>query len=243
MNWIKPDWPLPAYIHAAVTLRSGGVSVGAFATLNPATHVNDDPTHVISNREIIKEMLQLPSEPVWLQQVHGVRVVKADAVNGLESADASYTDQSGVVCAVLTADCLPVLLCGDDGEVIAAAHAGWRGLQAGILSETLKRMNCQKVLVWLGPAIGPRHFEVGEDVYNVFVDDSSDYRSAFRAIKSGKWLADIYQLARIHLNKLGVERIYGGNLCTVTDSARFYSYRRDGATTGRMASLIWSSKS
>ncbi|WP_347988015.1 peptidoglycan editing factor PgeF [Methylomonas sp. AM2-LC] len=243
MNWIKPDWPLPAHIHAAVTLRSGGVSVGAFSTLNPATHVNDYSDHVNRNREIIKEMLQLPSEPVWLQQVHGVRVIKADTVNGLECADASYTDQPGVVCAILTADCLPVLFCGDGGRVVAAAHAGWRGLQAGILSETFKQMNCQSVLAWLGPAIGPRHFEVGEAVYNAFVDDSAVYKTAFQAISSGKWLADIYQLARIQLNHLGVKQIYGGGLCTVTDAARFYSYRRDGAVTGRMASLIWSSKS
>lgn len=239
MNWIKPDWPLPAHVHAAVTLRSGGVSTGAYASLNPAGHVNDDPQHVKTNRYIIKDMLQLPSEPVWLQQVHGVRVINADEADGLEEADASFTDQPGTVCAVLTADCLPVLFCGDDGEVIAAAHAGWRGLQASIIAETLYTMSCRDVQAWLGPAIGPNHFEVGDEVREAFVADNPITAVAFRAGQPGKWLADIYRLARIKLAELGVEQVYGGELCTVTDARRFYSYRRDGATTGRMASLIW----
>src|SRR5574343_1346236 len=127
MNWIQPDWPLPPHVHAATTLRSGGVSVGGYASLNPASHVNDQPDHVLANRQIIKQMLDLPSDPVWLQQVHGVQVVKADQVVGVVEADASFTDQAGIVCGVMTADCLPVLFCGDSGKVIAAAHAGWRG--------------------------------------------------------------------------------------------------------------------
>jgi hypothetical protein len=239
MNWIKPDWPLPAHVHAAVTLRTGGVSTGAYASLNPAGHVDDDPQHVKTNRYIIKDMLQLPSEPVWLQQVHGVRVVNADETDSLEEADASFADQPGTVCAVLTADCLPILFCGDDGEVVAAAHAGWRGLQAGIIAETLYAMSCQEVQVWLGPAIGPENFEVGDDVRDAFVRDNPITAVAFRAGQSGKWLADIYRLARIKLAELGVQQVYGGDLCTVADAQRFYSYRRDGATTGRMASLIW----
>ncbi len=239
MNWIKPDWPLPANVHAAVTLRTGGVGTGSYASLNPAAHVNDDPTHVRTNRQIINDMLQLPAEPVWLNQVHGVRVAKADRVSGLEEADASFTDQAGTVCAVMTADCLPVLFCGDQGETVAAAHAGWRGLQAGIIAQTLKAMNCRDVTVWLGPAIGPNNFEVGDEVRDSFVGDNPKAAAAFRASQPGKWLADIYQLARIHLAELAVDQVFGGGLCTVAEPQRFYSYRRDGAATGRMASLIW----
>ncbi|MCK9606951.1 MAG: peptidoglycan editing factor PgeF [Methylomonas sp.] len=238
MNWIKPDWPLPARVRAATTLRNGGVSVGSYAGLNPAGHVNDDPGHVLANRRIIREMLQLPAEPVWLQQVHGIEVVKADRAHGLPEADASYTDQADTVCAVLSADCLPVLFCGDDGEVIAAAHAGWRGLRAGVIQQTLSAMQCREVSVWLGPAIGPLNFEVGDEVRDAFVSGHSAAVQAFNANGPGKWLADIYQLARLQLAALGVEHVYGGGYCTVAD-ARFYSYRRDGAATGRMASLIW----
>lgn len=239
MNWIKPDWPLPAHVQAAVSLRRGGVSLGAYAGLNPATHVNDDPVHVKANRKILKDSLKLPSEPVWLQQVHGVRVVEADLAQGLEEADASFTRQAATVCTVLTADCLPVLFCGDQGSVVAAAHAGWRGLQAGIIGETLKAMNCREVTVWLGPAIGPDNFEVGDEVREAFVDVMPAAELAFRPALPGKWLADIYRLARLNLAAMGVDRVYGGDFCTVADPQRFYSYRRDGAATGRMASLIW----
>lgn len=239
MNWIKPDWPLPGHVHAAVTLRSGGVSSGSYASLNPASHVNDRPAHVQANRDIVKQMLQLPAEPVWLQQVHGVQVVKADQVQGLPEADASFSDQTGTVCAVLTADCLPVLFCGDDGAVIAAAHAGWRGLQAGVIKQTLLAMRCRDVSIWLGPAIGPDNFEVGDDVRDAFIADNAKAALAFKAQVPGKWLADIYQLAKLQFKELGIEKIHGGGYCTVADAQRFYSYRRDGATTGRMASLIW----
>jgi YfiH family protein len=239
MNWIKPDWQLPEGLHAAVTLRSGGVSQGLYASLNPASHVNDAADAVLTNRAMIKQMLALPAEPVWLQQVHGVDVVKADQVTDLPEADASFTDQSGVVCAVLTADCLPVLFCGDQGAVIGAAHAGWRGLQAGVIEQTIAAMNCRDLQVWLGPAIGPAHFEGGDEVREAFVSQNANASVAFSATQAGKWLADIYQLARIRLANLGVEQVYGGGLCTVSDAQRFYSYRRDGAATGRMASLIW----
>lgn len=238
MNWIKPDWPLPAQVRAATTLRIGGVSVDGYASLNPASHVNDEPEHVLANRRIIREMLQLPAEPVWLQQVHGIEVVRADQVQGLPEADASFTDQAATVCAVLTADCLPVLFCGEDGASIAAAHAGWRGLQAGIIKQTLSAMKCRAVSVWLGPAIGPGNFEVGDEVRDAFVSGHTATAQAFKDNGPGKWLADIYQLARLQLAELGVEHVYGGGYCTVAD-ARFYSYRRDGAATGRMASLIW----
>lgn len=240
MNWIKPDWPLPDGVHAAVTLRSGGISRGNFASLNPASHVGDDPDDVARNRQIIRDRLQLPAEPCWLSQVHGVTVVNAaQAYPTPPSADASFTDQPGTVCAVLTADCLPVLFCGDDGRKIAAAHAGWRGLQAGIIAQTLQSMNCRAVSVWLGPAIGPEQFEVGDEVRAAFVDNSPQHASAFVTHGDGKWLADIYRLARQQLAALGISDIHGGGLCTVGDDQRFYSFRRDGAQTGRMASLIW----
>jgi YfiH family protein len=239
MNWIKPNWPLPLHVHAATTLRSGGVSVGGYASLNPASHVNDAPEHVLTNRQIIREMLDLPSEPVWLQQVHGVQVVKADQVVGVPEADASYTDQGGIVCSIMTADCLPVLFCGDTGEVLAAAHAGWRGLQAGVIKNTLLAMKCSQISVWLGPAIGPDNFEVGDDVLNAFVTQIPKAENAFNAKPPGKWLANIYQLARLQLAELGIDQVFGGEYCTVADPQRFYSYRRDGAATGRMASLIW----
>lgn len=239
MNWLKPDWPLPAHIHAAVTLRSGGVSNGSYASLNPASHVHDNPEHVEQNRRIIHQQLNLPAEPIWLQQVHGVTVVKADQVTDVPEADASYTDQAHTVCAILTADCLPILFCGDHGKVIAAAHAGWRGLQAGIIAQTLTAMDCHDVSIWLGPAIGPSQFEVGDDVRAAFLGNHSQHASAFVASQPSKWLADIYQLARQQLAELGIEQVFGGGLCTVSDSQRFYSYRRDGANTGRLASLIW----
>ena len=239
MNWIKPDWPLPPHVHAATTLRSGGVSVGGYANLNPASHVNDTPEHVLANRQIIREMLNLPSEPVWLQQVHGVQVVKADQVIEVQVADASFTDQAGIVCAVMTADCLPVLFCGDNGKVLAAAHAGWRGLQTGVIKNTLLAMKCSQISVWLGPAIGPDNFEVGDDVLNAFVTQIPKAQNAFNAKSPGKWLANIYQLARLQLAEVGIDQVFGGEYCTVADPQRFYSYRRDGAATGRMASLIW----
>jgi YfiH family protein len=239
MNWFEPDWVLPPHVHAAVTLRSGGISQGGYSSFNIAGHVDDNAEYVHRNRKILKAGLNLPSEPVWLQQVHGVEVIKADRIDTLAQADASYTDESGVVCAVMTADCLPVLFCGDQGRVVAAAHAGWRGLQAGILERTLEMMNCREMQVWLGPAIGPENFQVGDDVRTLFIDKYSATLSAFQIAEPGKWLADIYQLARIILRKQAVDQIFGGGFCTVSDSSRFFSYRRDGAKTGRMASLIW----
>ena len=241
MNWIRPDWRLPPGVQAAVTLRSGGVSQGDYASLNPAAHVGDDPEAVLANRAIIRQQLALPAEPAWLNQVHGTQVVNADQLVATPEADASYTRESGVVCVVLTADCLPILFCGDGGEVIAAAHAGWRGLHAGVIDQTVEAMNSRQIQAFLGPAIGPSDFEVGEEVRAAFVSRDSANAEAFVAVASGKWLADIYQLARNNLKELGIDQIDGGNYSTVSDPQRFYSYRRDGARTGRMASLIWRS--
>jgi YfiH family protein len=237
-QFLFPDWPAPANVHAAVTLRTGGVSTGPFASLNPALHVGDDREAVMRNRQLIRVRLVLPSEPVWLEQIHGNQAVKAEVVSGAPQADASYAGEPGAVCAVLTADCLPLLLCSADGRQVAAVHAGWRGLLAGVIGNTVAKLGQAELLAWLGPAIGPDRFEVGEEVRAAFVRKSSAYGEAFRPQANGKWLADIYRLARIDLGALGVTKIYGGRFCTVAEQDRFYSYRRD-TVTGRMATLIW----
>jgi YfiH family protein len=237
-HWLTPDWPAPANIHAATTLRTGGVSGGAYAGLNPAMHVGDDAELVKQNRQIIKELLALPGDPVWLEQIHSNRAVPAVASEPLQQADASYTAESGVVCAVLTADCLPLLVCSADGSEVAAIHAGWRGLLAGVIGNTVSAIRNSDLFVWLGPAIGPDCFEVGAEVRNAFLEKSAAFMTAFKQQDKGKWLADIYQLARIDLAMLGIDKVYGGGFCTVTEQERFYSYRRD-KQTGRMATLIW----
>jgi YfiH family protein len=237
-HWLTPDWPAPANIHAATTLRTGGVSGGAYAGLNPAMHVGDDAELVKQNRQIIKELLALPGDPVWLEQIHSNRAVPAVASEPLQQADASYTAESGVVCAVLTADCLPLLVCSADGSEVAAIHAGWRGLLAGVIGNTVSAIRNSDLFVWLGPAIGPDCFEVGAEVRNAFLEKSAAFMTAFKQQDNGKWLADIYQLARIDLAMLGIDKVYGGGFCTVTEQERFYSYRRD-KQTGRMATLIW----
>ncbi len=238
MKWIEADWPAPANVHAVTTLRSGGVSGGAYASLNAAAHVGDRPEDVAQNRLRIKERLRLPAEPAWLRQVHGTAVVEAEQVDEPVEADASHSERAGTVCAVLTADCLPVLFTNREGTRVAAAHAGWRGLAAGIVERTVDALGGGDLLVWLGPAIGPECFEVGADVRRAFLRKSADCAAAFKAKSDDKWLADIYLLARIILNQEGIERVFGGGCCTVSDAERFYSYRRDGET-GRMATLIW----
>jgi hypothetical protein len=237
-HWLTPDWPAPANIHAATTLRTGGVSCGAYASLNPAMHVGDDAELVKQNRRLIKELLVLPSDPVWLEQIHSNRAVLAVTTESLQQADASYTAESGLVCVVMTADCLPLLVCAANGSEVAAIHAGWRGLLAGVVGNTLTAMQNSDFLVWLGPAIGPDCFEVGAEVRDAFLEKSVAFITAFKQQNNGKWLADIYQLARIDLAMLGIDKVYGGGFCTVTEYERFYSYRRD-KQTGRMATLIW----
>lgn len=238
-HWLTPDWPAPANVHAATTLRSGGISCGAYTSLNPAMHVGDDVGVVKQNRQTIKESLGLPGDPVWLDQIHSNRAVPAVTTESLQQADASYTAESGVVCAVLTADCLPLLVCAVDGSWVAAIHAGWRGLLAGVIGNTVSAMQNSDLLVWLGPAIGPDCFEVGAEVRDAFLQKSAAFSTAFKPQNNGKWLADIYQLARIDLAMMGLNiKVYGGGFCTVTEQERFYSYRRD-KQTGRMATLIW----
>ncbi|GAO35612.1 laccase [Sulfuricella sp. T08] len=247
-SWIIPDWPAPANVRALQTTREGGVSVGAYATLNLGDHVGDDTVAVVRNRALLREAL--PADPVWLKQVHGNIVVDADRTVGVPDADAALSRQLGKVCAVMTADCLPLLICDEAGTVVAATHAGWRGLAGGVVEATVNAMNVapERLMVWLGPAIGPAAFEVGEEVRQAFMARDPAAEKAFvpspvvsnqdSTLDTQKWLADIYLLARQRLALLGVKQVYGGGLCTYTDAERFYSYRRDQAT-GRMASLIW----
>jgi YfiH family protein len=244
MELILPDWPAPPRVRAASTTRLGGVSPAPFDGLNLADHVGDDPAHVARNRALLRDRLALPAEPLWLAQVHGCEVADAGKAAPGCAADAALTRAPGQVCAVMTADCLPVLLCDRRGRAVAAAHAGWRGLAAGVIERTVAALGADsdEVLAWLGPAIGPEAFEVGGEVREAFVADDPDAAVEFRARGTGKWLADLYGLARRRLGRAGVGRVYGGGLCTYGDPARFYSFRRDGAT-GRMASLIWLIKS
>lgn len=236
---ILPDWPAPHQVRAVSTTRSGGTSSGPFASLNLGDHVGDNPQDVAANRAILAR--NLPAEPLWLTQVHGTAVVDAAQATPGSAADAAVAHQPGRACAVMTADCLPVLLCDRHGSTVAAAHAGWRGLHAGILEETIKSMQvpASDILAWLGPAIGPQAFEVGEEVRTAFVNRDHQAARAFRhGRQNGKWWADLYLLARQRLAACGVSRIYGGNHCTFGEADTFFSYRRDGQT-GRMASLIW----
>ncbi len=235
-SWIRPDWPVD--VLAVTTTRAGGVSEGSRASLNLAAHVGDDPGHVDENRRRFRAALSLLREPAWLQQVHGTAVVDAAGVDGSE-ADASFATEPGVVCAVLTADCLPVLFAARDGSAVAAAHAGWRGLAAGVLEATLDALPVRNrdVLAWFGPAISQAAFEVGDEVRARFVDERPESAAAFAANARGRWQADLYALARLRLEAAGVAGVYGGGLCTHGDAARFFSYRREPGC-GRMASVI-----
>ncbi len=234
---LLPDWPAPARVRALVTTRAGGVSRGPYASMNPADHVGDDPAAVAENRARLRKWL--PAEPLWLNQVHGTAVYRVEQ-GGSREADAAVSRTPGAVCAVLTADCLPVLLCDRAGTVVAAAHAGWRGLAAGVIEATVAAMAspAAELLAWLGPAIGPAAFQVGEEVRAAFLAVDPDAAAAFVADGPGKWRADLYDLARRRLARVGVMAVYGGGLCTHSDARRFFSYRRDGPT-GRMASLVW----
>ncbi|MFB0935820.1 MAG: peptidoglycan editing factor PgeF [Propionivibrio sp.] len=240
-EFIIPDWPAPPGVGYLVTTRQGGVSQGKFSSLNLGDHVGDDPKAVAANRSIVGRSAGI--QPVWLKQVHGTRVVDAAEQWRHDlplEADAACTRRTGVACTVMTADCLPVLLCDDAGTVVAAAHAGWRGLLAGVLETTVAAMGVPgtRLMAWLGPAIGPQAFEVGEEVRAAFVAAAPEATQAFHGVAGGKWLADIYLLARLRLKGQGVKRVFGGKFCTVTEQDRFFSYRRDGQT-GRMASMIW----
>ena len=235
---IIPDWPAPDHVRAYSTTRQGGVSQGAWSSFNLAMHVDDDPINVVENRRLLSEALVIPNEPCWLEQVHGTEVVRPE-LKTTHCADAAFTHQLDTPCVVMTADCLPVLFCDEQGTAVAAAHAGWRGLAAGVLEQTLKCFDQpSKVMAWMGPAIGPEHFEVGDEVREMFVQQHAAAEDAFLISRSGHWMADIFLLARQRLLSAGVSHIFGGGICTYADADHFYSFRRD-SVTGRMASLIW----
>ncbi|MBB3324968.1 purine nucleoside phosphorylase YfiH [Atlantibacter sp. RC6] len=237
---IIPDWPLPPGVAACSSMRIGGVSTGPYASLNLGAHCGDNADDVEENRRRLFAAAQMPSRPVWLEQVHGNAVLRLTGEPyASKRADASWSDTPGTVCAVMTADCLPVLFCNQAGSEVAAAHAGWRGLCDGVLEATLASFNDrpENIMAWLGPAIGPQAFEVGDDVRDAFIAKDSQAASAFRPVGE-KYFADIYQLARQRLTTAGVTKIYGGDRCTFTEKDDFFSYRRD-RITGRMASFIW----
>ena len=270
LSWLEPDWPAPANVRAAVSLRAGGVSEGPYASLNLAAHVGDDPAVVAENRRRLRAALALPAEPLWLDQVHGNVVAEADQARNAvpagpvaiapPTADAAVAHSPGQVCVVLTADCLPVLICDRHGTHVAAAHAGWRGLAGGVLDATVAalvstervseraterttgrttgRTRPAELIAWLGPAIEPEAFEVGDEVREAFLARDRAHETAFSRNARGRWQADLYRLARRELLRLGVGEVHGGGFRCHADRERFYSYRRDGRT-GRMASLIW----
>lgn len=235
---IVPDWPAPANVRALQTSRAGGVSVAPYQSLNLGDHVGDAPLAVERNRMLLNTVF--PSEPVWLEQVHGIVVADAGRAGCRTVADACIARHQGAVCVVMTADCLPVLLCDRQGTVVAAVHAGWRGLSQGVIEATVLAMGAapENVMAWLGPAISQKSFEVGEEVRAIFVDSDPQAASAFTPCAPGKYLADIYALARLRLNALGITEIYGGDRCTYREADQFFSYRRDGVT-GRQGTFIW----
>lgn len=236
-RWIEPDWPVPKGVRAISTLRPGGVSNGPYASLNLGQHVGDDPARVSENRRRLRSELSLPDEPLWLRQVHGTRIIDAGTPDD-PTADGSTACRPGLVCAVMTADCLPVLLCSHDGQRIGAVHGGWRGLAAGIIEAAVGVLGAGGLTAWLGPAIGPHAFDVGDEVHRAFLVRGPEFGEAFRPAGRGAWKADLHAIARLQLAAAGVTDVHGGEHCTYSDSQRFFSYRRDG-TTGRMATLIW----
>lgn len=240
VEWLTPDWPAPTNVRALATLRSGGASSGAYSSLNLATHVGDDRETVLHNRASLRAAAQLPAEPMWLEQVHGIQVWTGGASGQTPTADASVARTPQQICTILTADCLPVLFCDLEGTCVGAAHAGWKGLAGGVLDATVKAMRVDplSLMAWLGPAIEQEAFEVGPEVHDAFLARTSEHQSAFQVNERGRWQADIYRLARTELAKLGVARIFGGGFKSYADSDRFYSYRRD-KITGRMATMVW----
>lgn len=236
-EFITPDWPAPVNVKSIQTTRVGGVSKIPYDTFNLGLHVKDHALDVAKNRQLLSAWL--PSEPVWLNQVHGTQVVDAAMATCVPDADASFTSKPNVVCVTMTADCLPVLLCDIAGTVVASVHAGWRSLCDGVIEATIAKMAITPtdLMVWLGPAIGPNAFEVGTEVRAQFIAHDAESSAAFK-VHGEKWMADLYMIARQRLNRLGVSQIYGGKWCTYSDAERFYSFRRDG-DTGRMATLIW----
>lgn len=239
MKTIVPNWPVPKNVKAFASTRVGGFSSAPYHGLNLGAHVGDDPSIVEKNRDWLAQQANMPSAPIWLNQTHSTVVAQVSApTTRVLDADGVFTSASNVVCSAMTADCLPVLLTNTQGTQVAAVHAGWRGLANGIVENALELFSGE-VMAWLGPAIGPQAFEVGEDVLQAFVDFDSQAHQAFtpRDVE-GKWLADMSKLATQRLNKLGITQVFDSGLCTFQDKEEFYSYRRDGVT-GRQATFIW----
>jgi len=253
ISWLEPEWPAPPGVRALSTFRGGGVSTATYASLNLGDHVGDVPETVAENRRRLGAAAGLPAEPVWLAQVHGTTVADLDAARTgpvgradrgapgpVGPADAAFTRRRGRVCAILAADCLPIVLAADSGDLVAAAHAGWRGLAGGVIEATVKALEVppERLMAWLGPAIGPEHFEVGAEVREAFVEADLGSEAAFVPNARGRFMADLSALARRRLAALGVSRIHGGGHCTYAEQDRYFSHRRDGVT-GRQATLIW----
>jgi purine-nucleoside/S-methyl-5'-thioadenosine phosphorylase / adenosine deaminase len=234
-----PDWPAPARVRAWVTERAGGASSGSYSTLNLATHVGDAPERVVENRATLSVGVRLPSEPVWLEQVHGTNVLDLDR-DPAAPADGAVTSRAGVVCAVLTADCLPVIFASRDGGRVGVAHAGWRGLLNGVLSAAVRALRTppEQIVAWLGPAIGAASYEVGADVRDAYLARDARFDAAFTPNERGRWQADLYALARASLARAGVGAVHGGGFCTYREADRFFSHRRE-APCGRFATLVW----
>jgi polyphenol oxidase len=241
-HYIFPNWPAPKNVKAVATTRQFGYSKPPYNEFNLADHVNDDPLMVNKNRELLYEELQLATPAIWLNQTHSNRAIYLPINDqGKIEADAAFTDQKQFACTVMTADCLPILLCNKAGTKVAAIHAGWRGLLGGIIENTITKMNIpgNELLAWLGPAIGPNYFAIREDVYNLCLNRDRNFEKFLKKVDNNQWLADIYSMAHQILQNFGVNNIYGEEFCTFTDNQLFFSYRRDGAKTGRIASLIW----
>jgi hypothetical protein len=239
-EWLEPEWPSPPGVRVISTLRLGGTSEGPYASMNLAMHVGDAAVSVEANRRMLRSTARLPSEPMWLEQVHGTQVVVHDGRSDVPRADAAMTRGRGRVCAVMTADCLPVVLADRAGSRVAVAHAGWRGLAQGVLEATVRALHCPpaELIAWLGPAIGQQAFEVGTEVRDAFVARSVQLAGCFAGNERGRFQADLYGLATAVLAEAGVTAVHGGGWCTASDPRRFFSFRRDG-TTGRMATLAW----
>jgi len=239
-NYILPDWPAAVTVRAYTTTRSAGHSQPPFDSFNLANHVNDNADAVNSNRRSLIKDLNLPTEPKWLCQTHSHKAVCLETTTFPCEADASFTQTRHLVCAVLTADCLPLLVCNTQGTEVAAIHAGWKGLLNGVIESTLKAMSSSPndLLVWMGPALGPQYFAVSEALYADFLNEHPDYQRGFIK-KDKRWQLDCYAIGRLQLQRLGVTQIYGGQFCTYEENSKFYSYRRDNGITGRMASIIF----
>ena len=241
-RWITPDWPAPRDVRTVTTTRNGGVSRAPYASLNLGAGSGDAPCAVADNRARVLAALGIEREPCWLRQVHGANVEPAAHFDHPPQADGSVGGRGSPPCVVLTADCLPIVLCDSSGTRVGIAHAGWRGLAAGVIARCVDAMQRpgRDLLAWLGPAIGPGSYEVGPEVREAILSTHPTARSAFSPSSSGgdRWMADLYGIAARQLESLGIDRVYGGGFCTFRDERRFFSFRRDG-TTGRFATLVW----